>query len=278
MKLNQFMRMIETGVMRYLPKLSKFFLDESSLVGLVITQWIITLFTMDFSIELAFCITDMFLVFGWKAIYGSILSILAYLQESLVNIHEEDAIVLIKKFIKEGNIDFDSFFQNMLKFRLSEIDMKQLGKKIYSASLPIKIVSILSSQSSEINIFSTYEVPSASIEKINSHQNPENFITLNDEIKKPEESPKFRKRNKNRIPRRFENKRDKIRLSSANHYKPLENIRSPLPIQVTSDEEEDVRSVEMLPYTEEGKFMIPNEGNINKSPMFLLNKDNKVTI
>ena len=53
-KLNQFMRMIEKGIVKFIPKLTRFFRDEGSLVELVVIQWIITLFTMDFSIELAF--------------------------------------------------------------------------------------------------------------------------------------------------------------------------------------------------------------------------------
>lgn len=53
-KLNQFMTMIQNGVKKYIPKLKRFFKDEASMITLVITQWIITLFTMDFSIELSF--------------------------------------------------------------------------------------------------------------------------------------------------------------------------------------------------------------------------------
>jgi hypothetical protein len=73
----------------------------------------------------------MLLVFGWKAIFGVILSILSNLRQSLVNINEEDAIMLIKKFIKEGNIDFDSFFKDMHYFKISDADLKKLGNKFY---------------------------------------------------------------------------------------------------------------------------------------------------
>jgi NADH:ubiquinone oxidoreductase subunit D len=104
-----------------------------------------------------------------------------------------------------------------------------------------------------------------------------NFIKT-DLYTKTEKSPtKERKRDRNRIPRKFDSKQKQMRMSSANHYKPLESIRSPIPIQIISDDENDTKSVEKLPFTEEGKFMIPNEGNINKSPMSLFTKATRVS-
>lgn len=262
---------------KYIPKLKRFFRDEASMIPLVMTQWIITLFTMDFSIELSFCIIDMFLVFGWRAVYGTILNILMYMKHPLSMSSEEDSIQLVKKFIKEGNIDLDHFFQDVHKFRISERELKILGRKFYKAYLPSKIVSTLSNRQEGGEMFSTFDTPSSKIE-IHLHNNPEpkHISTVEDEPVNPKTTLKYKRRERNRIPRKFDSKRSQIRLSSANHYKPLENIRSPMPIQMSSDEEDDVKSVEHLPQTEEGKFLIPNEGNVNKSPMFLLKKDNKV--
>ena len=277
-KLNEFMKLTKQGIIQYIPKLKRFFKDESSLLEMVIMQWIITLFTMDFSIELAFWITDMFLVFGWKAIFGWICSILKDLESTLVRTNEEEASTLIKKFIKEGNIDFDSFFSNTLKYKIESKDLKKLGRKFYKAFLSEKIWMSLSNQSNQFGLFSTYDVTPSDVQKLEEVKSKEDHsVSKQENYIKIEKTLKYHKRNKNRIPKKYENKNDKIRLSSANHYKPLDNIRSPLPIQVTSDEEEEMKSIERAPYVDQGAFMIPNEGNVNKSPMFLLNKDNKVS-
>lgn len=218
----------------------------------------------------------MLLLFGWKAIFGAILCILSNLKNHLINTNEEGAIMLIKNFIKEGNIDFDSFFKDMHYFKISDADLKSLGKKFYQCGLPDRIIAGLANQAYDFDIFLTYD--NTHIEKIDLSGNyieKPNFIK-SDEYTKIEKSHKERKRDKNRVPRKFDSKQKQMRMSSENHYKPIESIRSPIPIQMNSDDENDIKSVEKLPFTEEGKFMIPNEGNINKSPMSLFTKATRV--
>lgn len=184
--------------------------------------------------------------------------------------------MLIKNFIKEGNIDFDSFFKDMHYFKISDADLKSLGKKFYQCGLPDRIIAGLANQAYDFDIFLTYD--NTHIEKIDLSGNyieKPNFIK-SDEYTKIEKSHKERKRDKNRVPRKFDSKQKQMRMSSENHYKPIESIRSPIPTQMNSDDENDIKSVEKLPFTEEGKFMIPNEGNINKSPMSLFTKATRV--
>ena len=136
----------------------------------------------------------------------------------------------------------------------------------------------MANQAFDFDIFLTYD--NTNTERVDlcvKDSEAANFIKT-DLYAKTEKSPtKERKRDRNRIPRKFDSKQKQMRMSSANHYKPLESIRSPIPIQIISDDENDIKSVEKLPFTEEGKFMIPNEGNINKSPMSLFTKATRVS-
>jgi hypothetical protein len=53
-KLQLFLGMIEKGINLYVPRLRKLFGQNGALVDVFVTQWIITLFTIDFSIEISF--------------------------------------------------------------------------------------------------------------------------------------------------------------------------------------------------------------------------------
>lgn len=68
-KLRRFIGIVEDGILKHLPQLSTLFCNGGSLIDLFVFQWIITMFTADFSIEVAFCVIDMLLVFGWRAVY-----------------------------------------------------------------------------------------------------------------------------------------------------------------------------------------------------------------
>lgn len=87
----------------------------------------------------------------------------------------------------------------------------------------------------------------------------------------------IKKRGKNRVPRKFDSKDKQMRMSSVAPYKPLDNEKSPNPVQMISDDDSEKKSIEKPVKTESMKFLIPNEGSINKSPMSLFTKATRVS-
>lgn len=183
----------------------------------------------------------MLLVFGWKAIYGIILSILTALQPKIVDRSEEDIIMIIKNFVKEGSIDLDTFFNNLQYYTISATELRSVDSRICNAKLSDGIVQALSSYKSEFDVFATYDYSAQPVDLISKDSTDEN------------------------------------RLITAPRSKKIE-LGSPNPINITSDEESDHIIIEYPTRIEETKFMIPNEGNINKSPMSLFTKATIVSI
>ena len=263
-KLKKFMDIVEQGIYIYLPKLSKYFTSDGSLIDLFVTQWIITLFTVDFCIEIAFCIIDMLLVHGWKAIYGVILSLLHTVQKDIVGKNEEETIMIIKGFVKDGNIDFETFFKRVQSYTIPFNELSKLGEKFFKIKLPEEILNKLAMNTADVEL--TIGTPKLSVDWNQVDGTDENLGEIS-----------VKKRGKNRIPRKFDSKDRQMRMSSVAPYKPFDHGKSPNPVQMTSDDDSEKKSVEKPVKPESMKFLIPNEGSINKSPMSLFTKATRVS-
>lgn len=187
--------------------------------------------------------------------------------------------LLLNKFVKEGNVDLDTFFNHFQHYSVSRRELENVEDNLSKVKLPEKVIHNISNKStSNFDIFSTYNAPNQPVDLFSKDSTDENIAIINEVQANILASPKIKKRNKNRIPRKFDSKDKQMRMSSAVHYKPLDPGKSPNPVQITSDEESDTKSIEKPVKQEETKFMIPSEGNINKSPMSLFTKATRVSI
>lgn len=99
----------------------------------------------------------MLLVFGWKAVYGTTLSFFTTIQNEIAGKSEEEAIVIIKQFVKEGNIDLDTFFNRIQQFSIPKKELKKLGDRISDSRISDDTLFELSSNCIDFDIFATYD-------------------------------------------------------------------------------------------------------------------------
>lgn len=185
--------------------------------------------------------------------------------------------MIIKDFVKNGNIDFETLFSRLLQYKLSNKELKRLGDRICYSMLSEDILLSLFTNTTEFDIFSTYELPPQTNELISQETIDNNKAYRHTDKNKYAESPKTKRRNTNRVPPQFDSKSKQIRMSNMSHHKPTDPESAPNPVYIASEDEAEKMKLEAPKPQEEIKLSIPNEGNINKSPMSLFTKATRVS-
>lgn len=81
---------------KLLPKLSKLFAKESIHISMFATQWLITVYTSNFSFDLVTRVWDIFLFEGWKIVYRVMLALLEYATPDLLRLDFEGILFYLK--------------------------------------------------------------------------------------------------------------------------------------------------------------------------------------
>jgi hypothetical protein len=179
----------------------------------------------------------MLLVFGWRAVYGTTLSFFTTIQNEIVGKSEEEAIGIIKQFVKEGNIDLETFFNRIQQFSVPKKELKKLGDRISESKLSDDILFELSSNCIDFDIFATYDKHVQPVDLTSKIINTEQISHEN--INSIFYHSPSTKRESKRIPKKF-NQKQKTRISSVIHHNPLDMEKHPKPVQVTSEDDSEL--------------------------------------
>ena len=95
--------------LKFLPKLSKHFSKESIHISMFATQWLITIYTSNFSFDLVTRVWDVFLFDGWKIVYRVFLALLEYATPHLLKLNFEEVLFYLKSLPR--NIDGEAIMK-----------------------------------------------------------------------------------------------------------------------------------------------------------------------
>lgn len=182
---------------------------------------------------------DLLFVHGWKSIIHAVNTIMWSAKTQFLNLksqHNDDSMIMFMKTFIK-NCNLKSILSNIQMSSINDRDLSSLGNKIYSVRIPNQTLSNLSKN--DFDIFSTYE----------GSGNAMNLL------------PKSNDDTSEQLEKAFE---DSFTISEIHNGN----------VKVSDDDSE--RKGYGTAQAEDAKFLIPNEGNINKSPLSLLTKATNV--
>ena len=202
---------------------------------------------------------------------GAVLGLLSATHLNNLQTNEEETIASIKEFVKESNIDFEKFFSEMQHFAIPNEDLFAIDSKLWNTKLSHECLLKLSANWLDQEMFATFDYiqPSYDLRGINSG---DLNSTIKDFHSKFQISPKLLHKNKPDI----QTKKESETKESNNEVSKPNYIQAPYnQIQIHSEDDSERISMDILS-KDDPNFMIPNEGNINKSPLSLLTKATRV--
>ena len=95
----------------YLPKIYAVFDELSITAEFFASQWLFTFFSIDLPFDIVFAAIDMFLLEGYSALIRICLSLLYLIEEELISLPFEEALVYLKTFGKNFEADIHRVFK-----------------------------------------------------------------------------------------------------------------------------------------------------------------------
>jgi len=106
--------MMEVLVQNYIPELDQKFEKDGIQVDFVSSQWFITLFSHDLSLDNFLVILVMMAFFGQKVLLQVGLGLVEEVKEAVLEMPMEEALVFLKDFTQNRQLEVDQVFQKAL--------------------------------------------------------------------------------------------------------------------------------------------------------------------
>jgi len=101
---------------QFFPKLSKHLQREEVRASMFVTQWLMTLYTSSFPLDMVSRVWDSFLVEGWKVVYRTMLGLMKHAEGTLLHLSFEHILHYLSSF--PGKVDGQTIMQESLKIGL----------------------------------------------------------------------------------------------------------------------------------------------------------------
>jgi len=88
----------ERLIEQFLPRLFDHFQLQNVQMSMILTPWLMTIYTRNFPFELVLRVWDSFLVEGWKVVYRTMLALLEHAQPALLQLEFEEIIMYLREF------------------------------------------------------------------------------------------------------------------------------------------------------------------------------------
>lgn len=111
---------------KYLPKLEEHFKRLKIPTDIYAANWFITMFCYELSLDLVFCILDVFLLEGIKSLLRISLALLKCMEPQLLSMGYDECMVYLSHCQKELEIDSQTLLREAYTFKVTNSLLKEL--------------------------------------------------------------------------------------------------------------------------------------------------------
>ena len=117
---------LEVFMWNYIPDLAAHFRSLKIPTDIYAANWFITMFCYELSLDLVFCILDVFLLEGIKSLLRVSLALLKFLEDKLLDMNYDECMVFLSHCQKDIELDSQTLMETAFSFKITNSLLQDL--------------------------------------------------------------------------------------------------------------------------------------------------------